>query len=58
MYLTDRQQTLIRFIQELDKRRRHRIKILCRGTEPWEVEECSTVTKLELKPSTKDLKIR
>lgn len=37
--LTPRQQELIRLIQGLSPDARHTLKILCRGSEPWEVEE-------------------
>ncbi len=37
--LSPRQAELIRLIQSLDPAARHTIKILCRGTEPWEIQE-------------------
>ena len=37
--LTGRQVELIRLIQSLSPDARHTIKILCRGTEPWEIQE-------------------
>jgi hypothetical protein len=37
--LTPRQVELIRLIQSLSPDARHTIKILCRGTEPWEIQE-------------------
>ena len=37
--LTPRQVELIRLIQSLAPDARHTIKILCRGTEPWEIHE-------------------
>ncbi|HEX7898109.1 MAG TPA: hypothetical protein VF950_10140 [Planctomycetota bacterium] len=37
--LTPRQAELLRLIQNLDPSARHTIKILCRGAEPWEIQE-------------------
>ena len=37
--LSPRQAELLRLIQSLDPNARHTIKILCRGTEPWEIQE-------------------
>lgn len=37
--LTPRQAELMRLIQSLDPSARHTIKIVCRGTEPWEIQE-------------------
>jgi hypothetical protein len=34
-----RQQQLIRLIQGLSPDARHTIRIICRGPEPWEIEE-------------------
>ena len=48
--LTERQNELIRYIQALDKQKRHILTIICRGTEPWEVKEHVTETKIELMP--------
>ncbi len=39
MPLSPRQQQLIRLIQALAPDARHTIKIICRGPEPWEIEE-------------------
>jgi hypothetical protein len=36
---TPRQEELIRIIQGLDPASRHTLKIVCRGTEPWEIQE-------------------
>ena len=36
--LSPRQAELIRLIQSLDPGARHTIKIVCRGTEPWEIQ--------------------
>lgn len=46
--LTKRQNELIRYIQALDKQKRHILTIICRGTEPWEIREHVTETKIEL----------
>jgi hypothetical protein len=37
--LTPRQAELVRLIQSLDPSARHTIKIVCRGSEPWEIQE-------------------
>lgn len=37
--LTLRQAELLRVIQGLDPSSRHTLKIVCRGTEPWEIQE-------------------
>lgn len=51
--LTPRQQELIRFIQALPTDRRHTITIICRGTEPWEIESAVERQRLgELRPRT------
>lgn len=49
--LTQRQRELIRYIQALDKQKRHILTIVCRGTEPWEVREHVTETKIGLVPN-------
>lgn len=36
--LTPRQLELIRFLQSLPADRRHVVTIICRGSEPWEIE--------------------
>lgn len=49
--LTPRQEELIRVIQGLDPRARHTIKVVCRGSEPWEIQEVIEHRKLgEVKP--------
>lgn len=49
--LTPRQEQLIRFIQGLDPAKRHTLTIICRGTEPWEIESAVERQKLgDLKP--------
>lgn len=49
--LTPRQRELIRLIQGLAPDVRHTITIVCRGTEPWEIQEVVEHRKLgELKP--------
>ena len=51
MPLSPRQQQLIRLIQGLAPDVRHTIRILCRGPEPWEIEEVVEHRKLgETKP--------
>ena len=37
--LTPRQEELIRIIQGLASDARHTLKIVCRGPEPWEIQE-------------------
>ena len=37
--LTPRQQELMRVIQGLDPSARHTLKVICRGSEPWEIQE-------------------
>ena len=49
--LTGRQRELIRYIQALDKQKRHILTIVCRGTEPWEVMKHMTETKIKLVPN-------
>ena len=49
--LTERQSELIKYIQALDKHKRHTLTIICRGSEPWEIKEHVTETKIELVPS-------
>ncbi len=52
MPLTLRQQELIRLIQGLAPDARHTIRIICRGPEPWEIEEVVEHRKLgETKPN-------
>jgi hypothetical protein len=46
--LTDRQEELIKYIQSLDKRKRHYITIEFRGSEPWEIREHVTEVKISL----------
>ena len=48
--LTERQKALIEYIKGLDRRKRHVIKLVCRGNEPWEIEEHVSKTKIELIP--------
>jgi hypothetical protein len=48
--LTDRQKELIKYIQELPTNTRHILKVICRGNEPWEIEEHIIRKKIELKP--------
>ncbi len=44
--LSPRQQQLIRLIQGLAPDARHTIRIICRGPEPWEIEEVVEHRKL------------
>lgn len=37
--LTSRQAELLRIIQSLDPAARHTLRIVCRGAEPWEIQE-------------------
>ena len=49
--LTSRQQELMRLIQSLAPDARHTITVVCRGSEPWEVQELIEHRKLgEVKP--------
>jgi hypothetical protein len=52
--LTDRQKELVKYIQNLCRDKRHIIKVICRGNEPWEIEEHITQKKIELKPQKSD----
>jgi len=49
--LTPRQRELIRIIQGLSPEARHTLRVICRGSEPWELEEVVEHRKLgEVKP--------
>jgi hypothetical protein len=48
--LTERQRELVKYIQNLPEDKRHIIKVICRGNEPWEIEEHIAQKKIELKP--------
>jgi hypothetical protein len=49
--LTARQQELMRIIQALDPQVRHTLKVICRGNEPWEIQEIIEHRKLgDVKP--------
>jgi hypothetical protein len=49
--LSPRQEELIRIIQGLAPDARHTLKIVCRGAEPWEVQEIVEHRQLgEVKP--------
>lgn len=51
--LTPRQRELIRIIQGLAPDARHTIKLVCRGAEPWEIQEVVEHRRImELKPTT------
>lgn len=44
--LTERQRELVKYIQNLPGDKRHIIKVICRGNEPWEIEEHITRSTL------------
>ena len=48
MELTERQHKLMEVIKDLDTTKRHVLKIACRGNEPWQIEELSTISKIDL----------
>jgi len=49
--LTPRQQALLRIIQSLAADTRHTLKVICRGSEPWEIQEMIEHRKIgEVKP--------
>ena len=49
--MTPRQQELIRLIQALSPDARHTIELICRGSEPWEIQEVIEHRRLgEVKP--------
>lgn len=49
--LTPRQRELMRLIQNLAPDARHTIRILCRGSEPWEIQEIVEHRKIgDVKP--------
>ena len=49
--LSPRQAELLRLIQSLDPDARHTLKILCRGREPWEIQELVEHRQIgEIKP--------
>jgi len=50
LVLTARQAELVKFIQALDKSRRHTLTVICRGSEPWEVKEHVVESKIQLIP--------
>lgn len=50
LVLTARQAELIKYIQALDKTNRHTLTIICRGNEPWEIQEHVTESKILLIP--------
>lgn len=45
--LTPRQMELIRIIQGFSPDRRYTLKIKCRGSEPWEIQEVIEHRKIE-----------
>jgi hypothetical protein len=49
--LTPRQRELIRILQGLSPEARHTLRVICRGSEPWELEEVVEHRKIgEVKP--------
>ena len=53
--LTPRQQELMRVIQSLPSEARHTLTVICRGSEPWEIQEVIEHRKLgETKPKEGD----
>lgn len=50
MHLTKREEALISYIRLMDKSKRHVLTVVCRGTEPWEIEEHVAKTKIDLHP--------
>jgi hypothetical protein len=51
--LTPRQRELMRLIQSLAPDARHTIKIVCRGSEPWEIQEIVEHRKIgDVKPDS------
>lgn len=53
--LTPRQEELIRLIQALPPDARHTLRIVCRGAEPWEVQEVVEHRQLgELRPPRRE----
>jgi hypothetical protein len=48
MQLTEREELLIRYIRSLDRNKRHRLLVVCRGCEPWEIDEHIAQTKVDL----------
>ena len=49
MEMTEKQQILIQFIKNLDNTKRHSLKIICRGSEPWQIEVHKEIHKIDLK---------
>jgi hypothetical protein len=54
MDLTKREEALINYIRSLEKSKRHVLTVICRGSEPWEIEEHVAKTKIDLKPVPKE----
>lgn len=52
MHPTPRQSELLRQIQRLDPTKRHRLTLVCRGTEPWELLEHIQETRILPPPSS------
>ena len=47
-YLSKREAELIKYGRSLDPNSRHRVTIIYRGREPWEIEEHIVQKKIEL----------
>lgn len=47
--VSERMLVLIKRIQELPSDKRHRLTIICRGNEPWTIEQIVREEKIELK---------
>jgi len=54
MHLTKREEALINYIRSLEKSKRHLLTVICRGSEPWEIEEHVAKTKIDLNPVPKE----
>lgn len=48
VYLTKREAELIKYGRGLDPNSRHRITVIYRGKEPWQIEEHIVQKKIEL----------
>ncbi len=58
MIPSKRQLELIQLIQQLHPGKRHRVTLICRGTEPWEVLEHVEETKIQLAPPLEGERLR
>ena len=48
--LTERQEALVRYLQNLNPGTRHTLTLTCRGTEPWKIERIVEHIDRELRP--------